>query len=131
MYRPRRARESPLFRLVEQHLEQFLRVYEERFAKMQGLLRPVVGRVPPCPASTDSGYLPDSTQPPRGSDAPFPAPIAIVFVASVALASRARATPRPWVEVRTPHFTVASDAGESTMKIPIGTRERGVGMARR
>jgi len=32
VYKPRRARESPLYRLVEQHLDQFLRVYEERFA---------------------------------------------------------------------------------------------------
>ena len=45
VYRPRRARESPLFRLVEQHLEEFLRVYEERFAKGHGPLRPVVERV--------------------------------------------------------------------------------------
>ena len=45
VYRPRRARESPLFRLVEQHLEEFLRVYEERFAKVHGPLRPVVERV--------------------------------------------------------------------------------------
>jgi len=45
LYRPRRARESPLFRLVEQHLEEFLRVYPERFAKQHGPLRPVVERV--------------------------------------------------------------------------------------
>jgi hypothetical protein len=45
VYRPRRARESPLFRLVEQHLEEFLRVYPERFAKNHGPLRPVVERV--------------------------------------------------------------------------------------
>jgi len=45
VYRPRRARESPLFRLVEQHLEEFLRVHEERFAKVHGPLRPVVERV--------------------------------------------------------------------------------------
>ena len=45
VYRPRRARESPLFRLVEQHLEEFLRVYQERFAKVHGPLRPVVERV--------------------------------------------------------------------------------------
>jgi len=32
VYRPRRAREFPLFRLVEQHLEEFLHVYPERFA---------------------------------------------------------------------------------------------------
>jgi hypothetical protein len=45
VYKPRRARESPLFRLVEQHLEEFLRVYPERFAKAHGPLRPVVERV--------------------------------------------------------------------------------------
>ena len=45
VYRPRRPRESPLFRLVEQHLEAFLRVYQERFAKVHGPLRPVVERV--------------------------------------------------------------------------------------
>lgn len=40
VYRPRRARESPLFRLVEQHLEKFLRVYSERFLACHGPLRP-------------------------------------------------------------------------------------------
>ena len=45
VYRPRRARESPLFRLVEQHLEEFLRVYPELFAKVHGPLHPVVERV--------------------------------------------------------------------------------------
>jgi hypothetical protein len=45
VYKPRRARESPLFRLVEQHLEEFLRVYEVRFARVYGPLRPVVERV--------------------------------------------------------------------------------------
>ena len=45
VYRPRRARESPLFRLVEQHLEEFLHVYPARFAKAQGPLRSVVERV--------------------------------------------------------------------------------------
>jgi hypothetical protein len=45
IYRPRRARESPLYRLVEQHIEEFLRVYPERFAKEHGPLRPVVERV--------------------------------------------------------------------------------------
>ena len=38
VYRPRRARDTPLFRLVEQHLEEFLRVYQERFAKAHGPL---------------------------------------------------------------------------------------------
>jgi hypothetical protein len=45
VYRPRRARDTPLFRLVEQNLEECLRVYEERFAKAHGPLRPVVERV--------------------------------------------------------------------------------------
>jgi len=36
VYRPRQARDTPLFRLVAQHLEEFLRVYEERFAKVHG-----------------------------------------------------------------------------------------------
>jgi len=31
--------------LVEQHLEEFLRVYQERFAKVHGPMRPVVERV--------------------------------------------------------------------------------------
>ena len=42
----RRARESPLFRLVEQHLEELLRVWPARFARQHGPLRPVVERVP-------------------------------------------------------------------------------------
>jgi hypothetical protein len=45
VYRPRRARESPLFRLVEGRLEEFLRTYPERFAARHGPLRPVVERV--------------------------------------------------------------------------------------
>jgi hypothetical protein len=45
VYKPRRPRDSPLFRLVEQHIEEFLRVYPERFAKEHGPLRPVVERV--------------------------------------------------------------------------------------
>ncbi|HET7291474.1 MAG TPA: hypothetical protein VFM88_03520 [Vicinamibacteria bacterium] len=39
-YRPRRARSSPLFRLVEQQLEEFLRVYQERFATTHGPCAP-------------------------------------------------------------------------------------------
>jgi Transposase zinc-binding domain/Putative transposase len=45
VYRPRRARESPLYRLVEQHLEELLRVWPTRFARQHGPLRPVVERV--------------------------------------------------------------------------------------
>jgi hypothetical protein len=45
VYRPRRPRESPLFRLVEQHLEELLRVWPTRFQRQHGPLRPVVERV--------------------------------------------------------------------------------------
>jgi len=45
VYRPRKARESPLFRVVEQQIEEFLRVYPERFAARHGPLRPVIERV--------------------------------------------------------------------------------------
>jgi hypothetical protein len=45
VYRPRRPRESPLFRLVERHLEDLLRVWPERFARQHGPLRAVVKRV--------------------------------------------------------------------------------------
>jgi len=45
VYKPRRPRESPLFRLVEQHLEELLRVWPARFVRQHGPLRPVVERV--------------------------------------------------------------------------------------
>ncbi len=45
MYRPRKPRESPLFQLVERHLDELLRVWPERFARQHGALRPVVERV--------------------------------------------------------------------------------------
>jgi hypothetical protein len=45
VYRPRRPRESPLYRLVEQHLEGLLRVWPARFVRQHGPLRPVVERV--------------------------------------------------------------------------------------
>jgi len=45
IYKPRRPRESPLFRLVEQHLEELLRVWPSRFVRQHGALRPVVERV--------------------------------------------------------------------------------------
>jgi hypothetical protein len=32
VYKPRRPRDSPLFRLVSQHIEDFLAAYDERFA---------------------------------------------------------------------------------------------------
>jgi hypothetical protein len=45
VYRPRRPRDSPLFQLVERHLEELLRVWPTRFARPHGPLRPVVQRV--------------------------------------------------------------------------------------
>jgi hypothetical protein len=45
VYRPRKARESPLFQLVERHLEELLRVWPTHFARQRGPLRPVVERV--------------------------------------------------------------------------------------
>jgi hypothetical protein len=45
VYRPRKPRDSPLYQLVERHLEELLRVWPERFARQHGPLRPVVERV--------------------------------------------------------------------------------------
>jgi hypothetical protein len=45
VYRPRQAKRTPLFRLVSQHIDEFVRVYDERFARRHGPLRPVVERV--------------------------------------------------------------------------------------
>jgi hypothetical protein len=45
VYRPRRPKESPLHRLVSQHIEELLRVWPERFEREHGRLRPVVERV--------------------------------------------------------------------------------------
>jgi len=45
VYKPRRPRESPLYRLVEQHLEELLRVSPARFLRQYGPLRRVVERV--------------------------------------------------------------------------------------
>jgi len=45
VYKPRRPRESPLYRLVERHIEELLRVWPERFARRHGPLRAVVERV--------------------------------------------------------------------------------------
>ncbi len=45
VYRPRRPRESPLYRLVSQHIDELLRVWPERFSRTHGPLRPVVTRV--------------------------------------------------------------------------------------
>jgi len=45
VYRPRKPCDSPLFQLVERHLEELLRVWPSRFARQHGPLRAVVKRV--------------------------------------------------------------------------------------
>ena len=45
MYRPCRARASPLYHLLEDHSQEFTTVYDERFAHRWGHRRPVVGAV--------------------------------------------------------------------------------------
>ena len=45
VYRARRPKDSALWRLFDQHYEEFEAVYEERFEETYGALRPVVGRV--------------------------------------------------------------------------------------
>lgn len=45
VYRPRRPRASPLYRLIENHFEVFATVYDERFARRWGYWRPVVARM--------------------------------------------------------------------------------------
>jgi hypothetical protein len=45
IYKPRRVRGSPLYRLVEQHLDEPLRVWPTRFVRQHGPLRPAVERV--------------------------------------------------------------------------------------
>ena len=39
-YRPRNPRDSPLYRLVEDHAEELRRVYDERFASTYGPWQP-------------------------------------------------------------------------------------------
>ena len=41
VYRPRRPRETPLYRLVEEHYERFEQVYPERYADKDGYAVPV------------------------------------------------------------------------------------------
>jgi hypothetical protein len=45
VYRPRRPQASALYRLIEDHFEEFATVYDERFARRWGYWRPVVARV--------------------------------------------------------------------------------------
>ena len=45
VYRPRRPRASPLYRLLEDHFREFTTVYDERFARRWGYWRPIVAAV--------------------------------------------------------------------------------------
>ena len=45
VYRPRRPRASPLYRLLEDHFAEFATVYDERFAHRYGYWRPVIAEV--------------------------------------------------------------------------------------
>ncbi len=45
LYRPRRPRASPLYRLLEDHFAEFSMVYDERFAHRYGYWRPVIAEV--------------------------------------------------------------------------------------
>jgi hypothetical protein len=45
LYRPRRPRASPLYRLLEDHFAEFSTVYDERFAHRYGYWRPVIAEV--------------------------------------------------------------------------------------
>jgi len=41
-YRPRRPWESPFYRLIKEHYDEFERVYPERFQHKYGFWRPVI-----------------------------------------------------------------------------------------
>ena len=45
VYLPRNPKASPLYGLVEDHFDDFERVYEERFAEKHGFWRPVIRKV--------------------------------------------------------------------------------------
>ncbi len=45
LYRPRRPRASPLYRLLEDHFAEFSTVYDERFAHRYGYWRPIIDEV--------------------------------------------------------------------------------------
>ena len=44
-YRPRRPKNNPLHRLLDSHYEEFRHVYDERFSRHYGFLRPVTDEV--------------------------------------------------------------------------------------
>ena len=45
VYRPRKPRNSPYYQCVEDHLEAFEQVYEDRFERKYGFFRPYVKQV--------------------------------------------------------------------------------------
>ena len=45
VYRPRRPRESPLYRTIERYLPEFERIYARRYARRYGPWRPIIGQV--------------------------------------------------------------------------------------
>lgn len=45
VYRPRRTQASPLYRLIEDHFEEFCTVYDERFSRRWGYWRKVISEV--------------------------------------------------------------------------------------
>ncbi len=45
VYKPRRPQASPLYRLIEDHFQEFTVVYDERFTRRWGYWRPVVAQV--------------------------------------------------------------------------------------
>lgn len=45
VYRPRRPRQSPLYRTIERYFPEFERIYDERYAKLYGPWRPIIGEV--------------------------------------------------------------------------------------
>jgi ribosomal protein S27E len=44
-YRPRRPRQSPLYRVIERYLPEFERIYNDRYERRYGTWRPVIGEV--------------------------------------------------------------------------------------
>ena len=45
IYQPRRPQSSPLYRLIDDHFQEFTTVYDERFSRRWGYWRPVVSEV--------------------------------------------------------------------------------------
>jgi hypothetical protein len=45
VYRPRQPRQSPLYQVIERYYPEFERAYDERYAKLYGPWRPIIGEV--------------------------------------------------------------------------------------